>query len=283
MRAYDSTYTENFYDAYGSFEWDRLETTPYGRLQALIHTDFIRRYVRRGNRVLDAGCGPGRFTAVAAKLGAKVTALDLSGGQLQLAKEKLDEAGLLEAVDSFVKGDVTNLSEFPDGNFDAVICYGGALSYVCEHRTKAASELVRVVRPGGALLVSVMSRYGSMANWVRRPMMSFLKNPEGRRVWDVAETGNLHGVPSLRANMEHPPMHLYTSDELRSLLPHCRVMEMAGSNVSVVEGSATFQEVYLMTPRRGQRLSPSSANSTHGLDSWIVVATSSWLPSVCPS
>ena len=152
MSIYDAEYAGKFYDAYGTLEWDRLEATPYGRLQAIIHSEFIERYVCRDNRVLDAGCGPGRFTAVAAHIGADVTALDLSEGQLRLAKEKLGDAGLLSQVDAFVPADITDLSMFPNNHFDVVICYGGALSYVCEQRHQAASELVRVVRPGGTLL-----------------------------------------------------------------------------------------------------------------------------------
>jgi len=58
---YNPVYTQAFYDAYGTREWSRLEATAYGRLQAIIHTDFIERFLQPGDRVLDAGCGPGRF------------------------------------------------------------------------------------------------------------------------------------------------------------------------------------------------------------------------------
>ena len=240
---YDPDYTRKFYDAYGSHEWDRLDVTAYGILQAIIHADFIGRYIRQGERVLDAGCGPGRFTTTVAKLGAAVTALDLSERQLELAEEKIGEAGLAEAVDAFVPGDITDLSSFPDGQFDAVVCYGGALSYVCGQRHRAASELVRVVRPGGILLTSVMSRYGAMANLVRGPVMDVLRDPEGEHVWRVAEDGDLLGFASTQVDMRHPPMHLFTSDELRRLLPGCRVLELAGSNVTTFEGSKTIDEV----------------------------------------
>ena len=240
---YDPDYTRKFYDAYGSHEWDRLDVTAYGILQAIIHADFIGRHIRQGERVLDAGCGPGRFTETVAKLGAVVTALDLSERQLELAKEKIGEAGLLEAVDAFVPGSITDLSLFPDGHFDVVICYGGALSYVCEQRHRAASELVRVVRPGGILLISVMSRYGAMANLVRGPVMDVLRDPEGEHVWRVDEHGDLLGFASTQVDMRHPPMHLFTSDELRRLLPGCRVLELAGSNVTTFEGSKTIDEV----------------------------------------
>lgn len=244
MIPYDADNTRNFYDAYGSIEWDRLEATAYGRLKAIIHADFIQRYVAPGDRVLDAGCGPGRFSIVAANLGAKVTALDLSDRQLQLAEEKIGESGLLESVEDFVQGDITDLSVFPDGRFDAVVCYGGALSYVRERRHEAAAELARVVRPGGAILVSVMSRYGASLNLVRRPSIPILKDAEGWDVWGVAENGDLDGFPSTQVGMLHPPMHLFTSEELRDLLPGCHVLEIAGSNVTAYEGSEAIEEVF---------------------------------------
>jgi len=244
MSIYDAEYAGKFYDAYGMLEWDRLEATPYGRMQAIIHSEFIERYVCRDNRVLDAGCGPGRFTAVAAHIGADVTALDLSEGQLRLAKEKLGDAGLLSQVDAFVPADITDLSMFPNNHFDVVICYGGALSYVCEQRHQAASELVRVVRPEGVLLVSVMSRYGNIANLVRRPTLTVLKDPEEWNVWQVADVGDNPGFPSPGVNMQHPPMHLFTSKELCNLLPDCSALELAGSNVTTYEGSAAIKDVF---------------------------------------
>ena len=243
MSTYDADYARRFYDAYGHLEWDRLEVTAYGRLQAIIHTDFIKRYVRRGDRVLDAGCGPGRFAAVAAGLGATVTVLDLSERQLQLAKETIGEAGLLDRIDAFVSADIADLSLFPDDHFSVAVCYGGALSYVCEQRHRAASELVRVVRPDGILLVSVMSRYGRLANMVRTSVMPALEDPEGWHIPRVAEDGDLPGFLSRRVNMQHPPMHLYTSDELRGLLPACRVLELAGSNVTIFEGSTAIDQL----------------------------------------
>lgn len=243
MAAFDSDYTAKFYDAYGDLEWDRLEVTPYGRLQATMHADFIERYVRSGDRVLDAGCGPGRFTAIVAQLGATVTALDVSERQLELAKEKVGEANMPDRVDAFLCADISNLSMFADEYFNAVICYGGALSYVCDQRYRAASELVRVVRPGGVLLISVMSRFGTICNLVRRATLTVLRDPEEWHVRQVAETGNNPGFPSPRVNMQHPPMHMYTSEELRSLLPDCSLLELAGSNVTTFEGSEALAEV----------------------------------------
>ena len=54
MAEYDSDYSAGFHDVCGDIEWERLEATPYGRLQATLRVDFIERYVRLGDRVLDA-------------------------------------------------------------------------------------------------------------------------------------------------------------------------------------------------------------------------------------
>ena len=243
MGMYDPDYTRSFYDAYGASEWSRLGDDAYGRLQAIIHTDFINWRIHAGDRVLDAGCGPGRFVIAAAALGATVTALDLSDRQLQLPKEKIGEAGLLKRVDEFVRADITDLSMFSDESFDVVVCYGGALSYTCEHRNKAAAELVRVVRSGGTLLTSVMSLFGATVDLVRRPYIQLLKDPDEEEVWRVIEDGDLLGFPSSEVEMQHPPMHLFSSDELRTLLPGCEVEELVGSNVTTFEGSTTIDQV----------------------------------------
>ncbi|MDP6512843.1 MAG: class I SAM-dependent methyltransferase [SAR202 cluster bacterium] len=240
---YDPQHTQNFYDAYGLRGWDRLEATAYGRLKAIIHADIIETYLKSGDRVLDAGCGPGRFSIVMAELGARVTALDISPGQLELAREKISEAGLLSQMDGFVHSDIVDLSQIQDASYDMVICYGGALSYVSEHRHQAASELVRVTRPGGIILVSVMSRYGAVANLVRRPSMTELLNPEEQHVWRVTETGELPDFESLSMGTQHPAMQLYSSDDLRSLLPDCEVLEMAASCATVHEGSPAIEEI----------------------------------------
>lgn len=169
--------------------------------------------------------------------------LDISGRQLSLAREAMRSANVLESVDGFVQADVTNLSMFPDAYFDVVVCYGGALSYVCEARRQAADELVRVVRPGGTLLVSVMSRLGTSANVVRRPFMPILKDPEHWHLWPVVRDGDLPPFPSQLTEMLHPAMHLYTAAELTGLLETCDTLEVAGSNVSTYEGSTAFEEL----------------------------------------
>lgn len=240
---YGAAEIARFYDAYGEREWIRLEATAYGRLQAIIHADFLRRHVSSGQRVLDAGCGPGRFTMELVELGARPVALDISPLQLSAAAERCRQAGKGHRVEAFLEGDIADLSSFPDESFDAVVCFGGPLSYVRDKRHQAAAELVRVTRQGGPLLVSVMSRFGATCNVVRRASLDVLRDPVAGKVWSVLDEGDLSGFPSRSAGKTHPPMHLYSSGELAMLFESCDVIALAGSNVTAVEGDPLFEEV----------------------------------------
>jgi ubiquinone/menaquinone biosynthesis C-methylase UbiE len=243
VSGYEQGGTAEFYDAYGEREWERLDARPYGRLQAILHTDFLREYVRPGQRVLDAGCGPGRFTIALAQIGARPVALDTSPLQLRMAQQHCREAGVVDAVDAFVEGDILDLSAFEEHSFDAVVCFGVPLSYVLDKRHLAASELIRVTRPGGMLLVSAMSRFGAACNLVRRAALEILRDPAPGQVESVLETGDLLGFPSRVPGWDHPAMHLYTSAELVELFLGCEVMAVAGSNVTAVEGDPLLADV----------------------------------------
>lgn len=51
---------------------------------------------------------------------------------------------------------------FDDGSFDVTVCYGGPISYAVDRTEDAIAELARVTRPGGHVLVSVMSLVGAL-------------------------------------------------------------------------------------------------------------------------
>src|SRR5947209_7853784 len=149
--------TAEYFDEFGEREWTRFEegVTPPAGLD--IHIRFLERFVQSGDRVLDAGAGPGRFSLELVRLGAAVVALDISPGQLEQLRARLPE------VETHV-GDVTDLSRFTDGSFDVTVCYGGPLSYVHDRADDALAELVRITRRGGHILVSVMSTIGTLVH-----------------------------------------------------------------------------------------------------------------------
>ena len=243
---FDPDYLSRFYDQYDLAEWERLEASAYGRLQAIIHTDFVREYVQGGNVVADIGSGPGRFSIEVARLGATPILVDISPQQLKRAGERLSEAGFSAEV---IQADMRDLSCLSSESFDTTICFGGALSYVCDDSAQAVAELMRITKPGGFILASVMSIWGYHCNIVRRgdsADLDVLANPDERNVdgvalYNVFETGDLAGFSSSTISLRHPPMHLFTAEELRGLFPGSDVQRMAGSNVTAYEGSEALE------------------------------------------
>ena len=112
-----------------------------------------------GRDVLDAACGTGRYAIPLAQAGARVTGIDISEVMLGLARQKASEHGL--SVD-LRAADLRQLP-FPDASFDVMVC-ALALCHLPELR-QAVSELSRVLRPGGRLIVSDFHPFCLLIGW----------------------------------------------------------------------------------------------------------------------
>jgi ubiquinone/menaquinone biosynthesis C-methylase UbiE len=151
----------DFYNELGDAEWSRLEDTPRGRVSFEVHRRFLFRFVEPGSRVLEIGAGPGRFTMEIAALGATVVVTDISPVQLELNQVRVGSSTFEGSVESRELLDVCDTTRFDDGEFDAVVAYGGPLSYAFEKVDVALEGLLRITRPGGTIVASVMSTLGS--------------------------------------------------------------------------------------------------------------------------
>ena len=136
---YDPDRAAAFYDDYAERETTRFDDGRTSPVSHHVHAHYLRRFVRPGDRVLDVGAGPGRFTIELARIGARVTVADVSPVQLRLNREAVAAAGVTTSVEAWVEADVCDLSAFGDEAFDAVVCYGGPLSYVMERADEAAA------------------------------------------------------------------------------------------------------------------------------------------------
>jgi SAM-dependent methyltransferase len=110
-----------------------------------------------GVRVIDVGCGAGRHSFEAYRRGADVIAFDQNAEELAEVDTMLQAMGQAgEAPESakaqVVVGDALALP-YPDGAFDTVIA-SEILEHVPDDDT-AITELIRVLRPGGSLAVTV--------------------------------------------------------------------------------------------------------------------------------
>ena len=151
----------SYYDALGEDEWTRLTKNVRGRVSLEIHRRFLRRFVDPGSRVLEVGAGPGRFTFELAQLGAHVVVTDVSEVQLALNEARLAGTEAGQQVERRELLDVCDTSRFADAEFDAVVAFGGPLSYAFERADEAMRGLLRIVADDGVVVASVMSWLGS--------------------------------------------------------------------------------------------------------------------------
>lgn len=133
----------------------------------MITMDFKRLGIAPGNRVLDIGCGEGRHTIRACRESCAVCiGGDFGYDNLMATKSKLQFHADLDDLScrnwALSAMDITALP-FEDNSFDVVIC-----SEVLEHipdDDKAVSELIRIVKPGKILAVSVPRAWPEWICW----------------------------------------------------------------------------------------------------------------------
>ncbi|MGY4707295.1 class I SAM-dependent methyltransferase [Candidatus Bipolaricaulota sp. J31] len=142
--------------------------------------------------VLDVGGGPGRYAIELSRRGYGVVLLDLSGECLALAREKAREAGVDLA--GWEQGDARDLSRFADGRFDVVLLMGPLYHLLEEDgRRRAIREARRVLKPGGLLFASFITRYAPI-RWAAKHEPNWITDHQ-ERLEELLASGALRARP----------------------------------------------------------------------------------------
>lgn len=132
----------NFYKAYYGYYTER-------------EMKILTKYLPKRGKILDAGGGVGRLSIPLAKLGYNVTLIDLVNEYLKIAKHKAEKEKLNISI---LKDNIRNL-KFEDEEFDAVIVMRDVINYCCKNYEKGFSEVVRVCKKNGIIILSSGTKY----------------------------------------------------------------------------------------------------------------------------
>lgn len=215
---------QGFYDNNPQYEWNRLNRHPleFALTKKLILEYGFRKFAsgpsanNQAATVLDIGGGPGRYALWLAELGHSVTLLDLSKGNLEIARTHASQSGL--SLAATVHGTATDLSDFADSQFDVVLLFGPLYHLAdLEDRIRALVEARRVLKPGGVAFAAFLNRYGLIRYLAKDEPDSILTNQE--MINSVLATGDAHSeqYPASFSNFSY----WSRPDEIEPLMRDC--------------------------------------------------------------
>lgn len=224
---------EAFHDRYANVYDSRYSGSPYWEIYDAVTWEHLRKFLPAdlSTRVLDVGCGTGKWGLRLAKSGYQVTLSDLSQKMLDQAERKAEAMGLTDRV-TFHKADVTTLEGLANECFGFVMAQGDPLSCV-ERPARALKAIARVMQPGGVLVASVDNRWAGIGHYLAhgdwRGLERFLKS--GQTVWLAADKASQF------------PLHMFWPEELRETFEAqgLEVLDMLGKTVIVTRQTETAE------------------------------------------
>lgn len=178
-----------------------------GRTTDALEQDLILRLIGQvaGLNVLDVGCGDGQLTALLARDGARISAIDPDARMLKAAGRHFAATGVSVALD---RGSVEALP-YENDSFDIVL----AVTLLCLVRDpqEAIIQMARVLKPGGRVVLGELDRRSLWAAW--RRLRGWLGHPTWRSarffapadMRDLVERSDLT-VQTIRAAIFYPPI-----------------------------------------------------------------------------
>lgn len=209
MCAWDHSSRREFYDYYAE------ESQSHETLQRFRSIrDSVLRIVEQNKSetksldVVDIGCGAGTQCMTWAELGYRVHGLDVNRPLLDLARKRADDAGY--RID-YRTGSAMELP-WADGSMDVCLAIE-LLEHVAEWRA-CLNEFIRILRPGGVLVVTTTNRLCPVQQEFTLPLYSWYPGPVKRHFERLAKTTR----PALANFATYPAVNWFSFYSLRDVL-----------------------------------------------------------------
>lgn len=137
-----------FYNGYN--EEERL-LSPHGKVEFIVTTHYINRYLSPGKRILEIGCGTGRYALHYAHLGYEVDGVELVPENLAVLKENILPGDVIRPI----QGNALDLSVYQDNTFDCTLLLGPMYHlFTQQDKEQCLKEAVRVTKKNGIIFVA---------------------------------------------------------------------------------------------------------------------------------
>jgi 2-polyprenyl-3-methyl-5-hydroxy-6-metoxy-1,4-benzoquinol methylase len=150
---------KEFYNQSAEHEWGRLDRNPH---EFELTKRMISKYIKPGDKVLDIGGGPGRYSLWLAAQDCEVTLIDLAPENVKFAESKATE---LKLKINAIAGNALEADKLVSGEFDHVLVMGPLYHLLDEtDRVTAMNAALKLLKPGGYVYASFISLFSNALN-----------------------------------------------------------------------------------------------------------------------
>lgn len=204
---YDASYDDAYWQWHDQLTWDHLKPHLPRDMSA---------------KLLDLGCGTGKWAAKLIKSGYHVTCVDISARMLDTARRKLEEAGMTDRAE-FVHADLVDLSTMDERAYAFAVALGEPIG-CSSSPPRAVKEIRKRLSPGGILVASFDNKLAGLEYYIE----STTRHDELPR---FLKDGVTHWLTQDRD--EQFPIHTHTPTQAVKLLEGAgfEVIDMVGKSV----------------------------------------------------
>ena len=168
--------------------------------------DRIVEALPRCQSVLDYGCGTGEWGVMMATEGVQAALLDLSAVGVEIGLRRARASGVGDRVRGVAR-DAGDLSCFVDGEFDLI--YAGAAVHHTMKYQNALAELLRVLKPGGLLVLAEGYGNNPILNAARRFRARVSGEPEEAGEGIIFSDGDVKTLRRHMSRVDITPLNLF--------------------------------------------------------------------------
>ena len=137
---------KTFYNQYE--EENRFKKSNHNKLEFITTTNYIEKYLKKKDKILEVGAGTGAYSLYYVKQGYDVTAVELVEKNIEKLKQGIEKNMNIKVH----QGNAVDLSLFEDETFDMTLVLGPMYHlFTKEEQEKAIAEAIRVTKKGGLI------------------------------------------------------------------------------------------------------------------------------------